>query len=328
MALFDILEPSMNVSRRTVLSALGASSLQAQSGARKTWTPKFGILGNYSEENLAFAKAEGFTSMGLWARARTSLDPAVVNDELLSKVKASLARNGLYLSVVGSTLNHVDPDPARRKKNNADFRKVIETAGKLGAPFAGSGAGAMPGKSLDENVAEIVRVYTEEYFPTCQKYNVRILWEPYPGSPNVATGPIGYDALFKAFGNSPYVGIQYDPSHLVWQMMDPIQTARDYMDHIYDVHLKDTEIFTRVLRRCGINPPDKTKWWRYRIPGLGQMDWPAFFTVLQDAGYSGAMNIEHEDQTYGDPQRGDVFNEGYKVGFRMGYRYLRQYIPV
>ena len=318
----------MDISRRTILSTIAASSLQAQTAGRKTWAPKFGILGNYSEENLAFAKSEGFNSMGLWARARTSLDPATVTDELLEKVKASLARNGLYLSVVGSTVNHIDSDLAKRKDINSSFRKVIETAGKLGAPFVGSGAGAMPGKSVSENTAEIVKVYTEEYFPTCQKYGVRILWEPYPGSPNVATGPIGYDALFKAFGNSPYVGLQYDPSHFVWQFMDPIQIARDYIDKIYDVHLKDTEIMTRVLRRCGINPPDRTQWHRYRIPGLGQLDWPAFFTVLQDAGYSGAMNIEHEDQDYGDPQRGDIFNDGYKVGFRMGYRYLRQYIPV
>jgi len=318
----------MELSRRTLLTTLAASTLQAQTGNRKTWKPKFGILGNYSEENLAFAKAEGFNSMGLWARARTSLDPATVNDALLEQVKASLARNGLYLSVVGSTLNHVDSDLAARARINEHFRKVIETAGKLGAPYVGSGSGAMLGKPLAENVAEIVKVYTEQYFPTCQKYSVRILWEPYPGSPNIATGPIGYDALFQAFGNSPYVGLQYDPSHLVWQMMDPIQTARDFIDKIYDVHLKDTEVFTRVLRRCGINPPDKTKWWRYRIPGLGQMDWPAFFTVLQDAGYAGAMNIEHEDAVYGDPQRGDVFSENYKVGFRMGYRYLRQYIPV
>jgi len=316
----------MELSRRNILTGLAAATaVQAQ---KKTWKPKFGILGNYSEENLAFAKAEGFNSMGLWARPRTSLDPATVNDALLEKVKASLARNGLYLSVVGSTVNHVDADLTARARTNDSFRKVIETAGKLGAPYVGTGSGAMLGKTMDENVAELVRVYTEQYFPTCQKYGVRILWEPYPGSPNVATGPIGYDALFKAFGNSPYVGLQYDPSHLVWQMMDPIQTARDYMSYIYDVHLKDTEVFTHVLRRSGINPPDRTAWHRYRIPGLGQMDWPAFFTVLQDAGYAGAMNIEHEDATYGDPQRGDVFTEGYKVGFRMGYRYLRQYIPV
>ena len=72
-----------------------------------------------------------------------------------------------------------------------------------------------------------MRVYSEKYFPACQKHRVRILWEPYAGGPNVATGPVGYERLFKAFGNSPYVGLQYDPSHLVWQMMDPIQAARD-----------------------------------------------------------------------------------------------------
>ena len=58
------------------------------------------------------------------------------------------------------------------------------------------------------------------------------------------------------------------------------------------------------------------------------IDWPAFFTVLMNAGYSGAMNIEHEDATYGDPNRGNEFSEEYKRGFRMANRYLRQYVPV
>ncbi len=97
-------------------------------------------------------------------------------------------------------------------------------------------------RPFQQQVDDIVRVYTERYFPACQANKVRILWEPYPGGANIAISPAGFEALFKGFGDSPYVGLQYDPSHLVWQMMDPIQTARDFADKIYDVHLKDTEI--------------------------------------------------------------------------------------
>ena len=176
-------------------------------------------------------------------------------------------------------------------------------------------------------MSEIVRVYTEKYFPACERYKVRICWEPWPGGPNIATSPVGFEALFKAFGNSPYVGLQYDPSHLVWQMMDPIQTARDFIDKIYDVHLKDTEIRWHILRRGGITPVDRASWWRYRLPGLGSIDWAAFFTVLQDAGYEGAMSVEHEDPLYGSPNRGAEFTEEFKTGFRMAHRYLRQYVP-
>jgi sugar phosphate isomerase/epimerase len=176
-------------------------------------------------------------------------------------------------------------------------------------------------------VAEIVRVYTEKYFPLCEKHRVRILWEPWPGGPNIATGPVGYEALFKAFGNSPYVGLQYDPSHLLWQMMDPVQTARDFIDKIYDVHLKDTEIRWHILRKSGIHPLANAQWWRYRLPGLGSIDWPAFFTVLMDAGYQGAMNIEHEDDLYGWPYPADDFSDEYKTGFRVAHQFLRQFVP-
>jgi sugar phosphate isomerase/epimerase len=176
-------------------------------------------------------------------------------------------------------------------------------------------------------VEEIVRVYNEKYFALCQKHNVRILWEPYAGGPNIATGPVGYEALFKAFGNSSYIGLQYDPSHLVWQMMDPIQCARDFVDKIYDVHLKDTEILWPVLRKTGIHPLDKSKWWRFRLPGSGSINWAAFFTVLMEAGYQGAMNIEHEDSLYAPSYQGNNFGEGYKTGFRVAHTYLRQLVP-
>jgi sugar phosphate isomerase/epimerase len=176
-------------------------------------------------------------------------------------------------------------------------------------------------------VAEIVRVYTEKYFPLCQKHKVRILWEPWAGGPNIATGPAGYEALFKAFGDSPYVGLQYDPSHLVWQMMDPIQCARDFAGKIFDVHLKDTEILWPVLRKTGIHPLNDARWWRFRLPGFGSIHWAEFFSVLMDAGYQGAMNIEHEDNLYGWPYTGDDFSEEYKTGFRVAHRYLRQFVP-
>src|SRR6185436_11002782 len=108
---------------------------------------------------------------------------------------------------------------------------------------------------------------------------------------------------------------------------DPIQCARDFAGKIFDVHLKDTEIQWPVLRKTGIHPTNNARWWRFRLPGFGSIDWAAFFTVLMDAGYEGAMNIEHEDDLYGWPYRGDDFSEEYKAGFRLAHRYLRQFVP-
>ncbi len=221
------------MTRRTILSGLATAALARST----TWKPKLGVLGNFSEDNVDFAAKEGFTSIGLWARIRkTLLDcSSTVPSQMVDRVKAAISRSGLRLSVIGTTENHIDPDLEARARAIQYFQRVIELAGALGVSYIGTASGTMPGKPLDVQVEEIVRVYNEKYFALCQKHNVRILWEPYAGGPNIATGPVGYEALFKAFGNSSYIGLQYDPSHLVWQMMDPIQTARDFADKIYDV---------------------------------------------------------------------------------------------
>jgi sugar phosphate isomerase/epimerase len=305
-----------------------AAAAQAQRAARPPeWKPKLGVLGNYSEANVLFAKNEGFTNMILEGTPRSPLNPEKITDEQIASVKQVLRNNGMHVSAFQATQNHIDPDPDRRKRENAYFVQLIGLAGKLGIPYIGTASGKDDSKTFPQQVDEVVRVYTEQYFPACEKNHVAILWEPWPEGPNIATSPVGYEALFKAFGNTPYVGLQYDPSHLVRQFMDPIQAARDFVDKIYDVHLKDTEIRWDVLKRAGINPVNKAQWWLYRLPGLGSINWAEFFGVLQRAGYQGAMSIEHEDPYYGSPNRGVDFTDDFKTGFRMAHRYLRQYVP-
>jgi len=320
----------MAFTRRTFLGGCAAVSAAAQPPRPprvKTWKPKLEVLCRYIESNLEFAKAEGFSGVELTNSPKGILDFGTASDEVLERVKSTLRRLGLDLSVIQSVQNHVAPEPEARQRANAVFARTIEAAGKLGAKFVSTTSGTMPGKTLEEQVGEIVRVYTEKYFPLCEKHKVRILWEPWAAGPNVATGPVGYEALFKAFGDSPHVGIQYDPSHLAWQMMDPIQAMRDFMDKIHAVHLKDVEIRWGVLRKTGINPLNRAEWWRFRLPGMGVIDWPAFFTVLMEAGYDGPMSIEHEDRFYGFPFPGDEFPEDYKTGLRVALRYLRQFVP-
>lgn len=320
----------MTHTRRELLCTLPAIAAAARRGYAapdKSWKPKIGILCGYTEANIEFAAVEGFKSLELTATPKSRLDAAVITDDTIEKVKSSISRAGLEVSVLGIAVNHTVPDANERARINTYVGKVIELAGKMGVSYIATMSGNMRGRPFQAQIDEIVRVYNEKYFPLCQKHKVRILWEPWPEGPNLATGPIGYDALFKAFGNSPYVGIQFDASHLVRQFMDPIQCMRDYRDKIYNMHLKDTEIFRDKLKRCGINPPDQTNWWRYRIPGYGEVKWPEVFTVLMDAGYEGSMNIEHEDETYGRTLPDGNFSEDFKTGFRMGLRYLRQFVP-
>jgi sugar phosphate isomerase/epimerase len=320
------------MTRRALVGSVAfAAAGQAQRPERpKEWKPRLGILGPFTEANVQFARQDGFTNMILAGTRNSAMDASKVTPEQIEKVKSTLSQAGISASAFQASQNHIDPDPDKRSRDNDYFVKLIGVAGQLGIPYIGTSSGKDPDprKPFKQQVDDIVKVYTEKYFPACEKNHVRILWEPYPGGANLAISPAGFEALFNGFGNSPYVGLQYDPSHLVWQMMDPIQTARDFADKIYDVHLKDTEIRWPVLRHVGITPVDRAQWWRYRLPGLGSIDWAAFFTVLQDHGYQGAMSIEHEDPLYGSPNRpGPDFSEEYKMGFKMAHRYLRQYVP-
>jgi sugar phosphate isomerase/epimerase len=303
------------------MSAAAAAQAQRQRNF-PNWKPKLGVLCQYTDSNLDFVKSEGFTSMQL------RLNPDRLDDAAIAAIKGKIEKSGIYVSSLAVDGNHIDPDPAKREHQNTYTVKCIELCGKLGIPNIGGQSGTDKGKPLEEQVGEIVKVYTEKYFPALEKNKVRILWEPYAGGPNIATGPVGWEALFKAFHNSPNVGLQFDPSHLVWQFMDPVAAAREFADKIYDVHLKDTEILWHLVRRGGIQPVNNQRWWRFRIPGYGSVDWKGFFSVLSEIGYTGAMNIENEDQFYyPSNDREGNFTEQYKRGFRVAHEYLKTLVP-
>jgi sugar phosphate isomerase/epimerase len=317
------------MTRRTLMSSFAvATTLAGRDTARREWKPRLGVLGPFTPANVQFAKEQGFTNMILGSSRKSTLDATSMTDADIQKVKETLQSAPMHVSAFQVTQNHINPDAAKRAHENEYFVKAIELAGKLGVPYVGTASGKDASKPFKQQVDEIVRVYSEKYFRACETNHVRILWEPWPEGPNIATSPVGFEALLKGFGDSPYVGLQYDPSHLVRQFMDPIQTARDFVDKIYDVHLKDTEILWPVVRAGGINPVNGASWWRYRIPGMGSINWREFFSVLQDVGYTGAMSVEQEDPLYGaDNNPGPDFSDEFKMGFIMAKRYLNQYVP-
>jgi sugar phosphate isomerase/epimerase len=313
----------VTVTRRSLLATVSAAAAVAQTQRNRlpNWKPRLGVLMQYSDSNLDFIKAEGFTS------AQLRLNPDQLDDGAIASIKDKIAKSGIYISSLAVDGNHIDPDPAKRERQNAYTLKCLDLCGKLGIPNIGGQSGTIPNMPLAQQVDEIVKVYTEKYFPSLERNKVRILWEPYAGGPNIATGPIGWEALFKAFNDSPHVGLQFDPSHLVWQMMDPVEAAREFVSKIYDVHLKDTEILWRLVRRGGIQPVDHSRWWRFRVPGYGSVDWKGFFSVLSEVGYAGAMNIENEDQFYYPAYDGANFTEQYKRGFRVAHEFLKTLVP-
>jgi len=317
----------MTVNRRHLLTGLMAASA-AQSQPRpaqsKSWHARLGVYCRYSPANLEFLSKEGFTVVQLAISPTLSPD---LKPAQLDQVKENIRKSGLTVVALLQSGNHLDPNPTARARFQDRFARALELAAELKVSLIATSSGAIPGDPFEKQVANVVSTYEQKYFPICEKHRLKIIWEPHVNPFNIATGPVGFSALLKAFHDSPYVGIQLDPSHLAWQMIDPVECIREFAGKIHNVHLKDTEILQPVLRRAGIQPLDGSRWWRFRLPGSGLIDWKGFFSALADTGYSGGMNIENEDQFTYPAYDGENFTESFKAGYRTAHAFIRQLVP-
>ncbi len=149
------------------------------------------MLCAYSDSNLEWVKGEGFTSMQL------RLDPDKLDDAAIQAIKDKIQSSGIYVSSLAVDGNHIDPDPAKRERQNQYTVKCIELCGKLGIPNIGGQSGTIKGQPLAQQVDEIVRVYSEKYFPALERNKVRILWEPYARRPQYRDGAGGLGGSFQ-----------------------------------------------------------------------------------------------------------------------------------
>ena len=128
-----------------------------------------------------------------------------------------------------------------------------------------------------------------------EKYGVKLCYENCPMMGNIATSPDLWKAVFDAVG-SEQLGLCYDPSHLVWQFIDPYKNIYQFADRIFHVHAKDTVVDREALAQTGVL--QNGKWWRHRLPGLGELDWGRIVDALYEIRYEGAICIEHEDPVW------------------------------
>ena len=121
-------------------------------------------------------------------------------------------------------------------------------------------------------------------------------------------------------------GLNFDPSHLYWLGIDYLRAAKDYAPKILHAHAKDAEFLADGTYRYGIfarqiDPtPWKSGWWRYRIPGLGSINWKKLISTLQTAGYNNVLSIEHEDPIW------EGNEEKVKHGLVLGLKHLSQFV--
>ncbi len=191
-------------------------------------------------------------------------------------------------------------DPEERALHQRNVLERVRFAGEQGIPLVVLATGRAPGKTLRQNLPAVVEWLGEQVLPLARQGGVTVAIENCPAVGNIATSPAMWHALFDQA--LPELALGFDPSHLVWQFVDPYAALRDYGHKVRHVHVKDTAIDRARLAVEGI---DGEGWWRYTLPGWGELNWAALIAGLQQANYTGCLSIEHEDALW-DRNEGQV----------------------
>jgi len=235
-------------------------------------------------------------------------------------------RTGLSISAFAYYENNLHPDPVRREEIRTHLKAAIRAAEALAVRDVGTFIGRDPRLSIAENMAEAERVLPE-LIDYAGEHQVRLIvencvmegWHPDGGPGNIAYSPELWEWMF-----SLGLYLNWDPSHLTWIGIDPVTTITPYIDRIVHAQAKDVELDLAARNRYGFfgkldkadNPWDMG-WWRYRVPGLGQIDWRRVVDRLYEAGFTGVLSVEHEDPLWGGTE------EKVLVGLEVAYRTLR-----
>ena len=254
------------------------------------------------------------------------IDTAGLDDRKADEILAYAKSRGIEISSLAFYPNTLDPDEEKRKANIAHLYTVIDASARLGVNLVTTFIGRDQHKNVEENLKIVAQVWPPILEYAASK-GVRIAIEncpmiftgdQWPGGQNLFSSPVLYRKIFDIL---PYsnLGINFDPSHYVWQQMDYIRTVYDFADRIFHVHFKDIKLHRERLAQCGVMayPLD---YMTPKLPGLGDVDWGAFVSALTDIGYKGYTAVEIEDKAYEDSRERVV------ASMKHCYHYLRNFV--
>lgn len=288
-------------------------------------------------EVLEFAAAEGFDCVEVmcWPIGKaerryagvTHIDVATLDDAKVAEISALCERTGVSLSGLGYYPNVLSPNPEEANATLEHLKKVITASAKLGINLVNTFVGRDWTRSLEDNRARFLDVwkpliqYAEECGVRIGIENCPMLFtrDEWPGGKNLAISPAIWRRMFEEIP-SEYFGLNFDPSHFVWQQMDYLKPLREFRHKLFHLHAKDARVDKHRLDDVGILATP-LEYHVPKLPGLGDVDWGKFFSVLTDVGYDGAVCIEVEDRAY------EHSLEARKQALRQSARYLRQFMP-
>jgi sugar phosphate isomerase/epimerase len=287
------------------------------------------------EEVLAFAAKTGYTCVEVmcWPVGKaerryagvTHIDVTTLDDAGAARVHELTAKHGVSISGLGYYPNPLTADRAEADTYSNHIRAVIKGAAKLNIGVVNTFIGRDPKLTVDENWPRMLEVWKPLVqfaaangvrigIENCPMFFTRDEW---PGGKNLATTPRIWRRMFDELG--PNIGLNYDPSHLVWQRMDYIAPIREFAaSRFFHVHAKDARLDVHKLNEVGLLAYPN-EYHTPKLPGLGEIDWSAFFATLSGAGYDGPVCVEVEDRAY----EGSI--EKRKAALAQCFRYLSQF---
>ena len=259
------------------------------------------------ERVAEFAQKHGFQALEVGSGPGSKhVDSAALNPEKAGEIKLLLERDGLRISSLAFYTNLLDPDAGARERLSTEMRGVIDAAVLLGVDVVCTLAGMpMPGKDRRQTIEEDFPPVFGPLAEYAGEKSRKLAFENY-----FATNIRGLQDWEQVFEVVPAanLGLNFDPSHLLWQGIDYLEAVDRFKERIFHTHAKDVEIRQHELRWVG---NQSSGWWRYCTPGYGDINWPVYIARLRRAGYDGVLSIENEDGVF-----------GVEEGFVKGQRYL------
>ena len=266
------------------------------------------------EEVLGFAREAGYSAVEVmcWPLGKaerryagvTHIDTAALSAADAGKISALAKSAGVAISGLGYYPNPLVADEAEAAVYLDHIKKTITAAKLLGVNRMNTFVGRDHTKSVDDNwklfdarwPAVIRHAESEGVQVGIENCPMLFTKDEWPGGKNLATNPAIWRKMFERIPSKSF-GLNYDPSHLVWQMMDYLKPLRDFRDKLFHVHLKDVRVDRHRLDEVG-TMAHPLEYHTPKLPGLGVVDWGRFFSVLGETGYDGAACVEVEDRAY------------------------------
>ena len=266
------------------------------------------------EEVLSFAAKNEYSCVELmcWPRGRSErryagvshVDVVDLDSGAIARIEDLVGCYGVSISGLGYYPNPLASDRSESEHAIGHLEKVIDAAAKLGVGVVNSFIGRDPGLTVDANWPRFLEVW-RPLVARAESLGVKIAIEncpmlfgadEWPGGKNLATSPAIWRRMFADIA-SPHFGLNFDPSHCVWQRIDYLAPLYEFRDRLFHIHAKDARTDVSALSEHGALAYPKL-WHTPKLPGMGDVNWGAFIGALADSGYDGAVAVEVEDRAF------------------------------